>query len=222
MPRYVWLSYPLDPHGPRPPAIPAPELEDLYTVAKDGANVQILRLANHTGTHLDTPRHVIEGGVSITEYSPEELIFSRPLVVDLPLGDAEIVIPEHLQAFTTGLQQADLALFRFGYGRVRATDPQRYSSRCPGFGVESARWLSTTCPQLRAMGLDVPSVATIAHLDKTMRAHNELLGRPGSRFLIIEEMKLDGDLAGLCEVRLSPWLVCGMDSGPCSIVGVLD
>ena len=54
-----------------------------------------------------------------------------------------------------------------------------------------------------------------------MSAHNELLGGPGRRFLIVEEMDLDHDLAGLAEVRLQPWLVAGMDSGPCSIVGVM-
>jgi len=48
MQRYVWLSYPLAIDGPRPPAIPAPELSALYTVARDGASVQILRVANHT------------------------------------------------------------------------------------------------------------------------------------------------------------------------------
>lgn len=71
------------------------------------------------------------------------------------------------------------------------------------------------------MGMDVPSVACIAYLDETMACHNELLGGEGRRFLIIEDMKLDQDLAGQCEVRMSPWLVQGMDSGPCSIVGVL-
>lgn len=222
MPRYAWLSYPLDLDGPRPPAIPAPELTDLYTVAEDGANVQILRLANHTGTHLDTPRHVIDGGAKITEFTPEELIFTRPLVVDLSLDDAETVMPEHLQPHAVALGLADLAMFRFGRGQVRRTDPQRFGNQSPGFGVESARWLSRTCPQLRAMGLDVPSVATIAHLDETMQAHNELLAGPGSRFLIIEEMNLDQDLTGLREVRVSPWLVEGMDSGPCSIVAELD
>ena len=71
------------------------------------------------------------------------------------------------------------------------------------------------------MGLDVPSVAVIACLESTMPAHNELLGGDGRRFLIIEEMNLDHDLNGLVEVRVNPWLVQGMDSGPCSIVGVL-
>ena len=142
-------------------------------------------------------------------------------MIDLRLPDATVVMPSDLEPFIERLQQADLALFRFGYGEVRRTDPQRFSTRCPGFGVESARWLRQTCPQLRAMGLDVPSVAVIAHLESTMSAHNELLAGDGRRFLIVEEMNLDQDLSGLVEVRINPWLVQGMDSGPCSIVGVL-
>ena len=55
-----------------------------------------------------------------------------------------------------------------------------------------------------------------------MPAHNELLAGDGRRFLIVEEMSLDHDLGRLVEVRINPWLVQGMDSGPCSIVGVLD
>ena len=166
MSRYIWLSYPLAIDGPRPPAIPAPELTDLYTVARDGAGVQILRVANHTGTHVDSPCHVVEGGVPITDFRPEELIFTRPLLVDLHLPDAAVVMPADLEPHAERLQQADLALFRFGYGEVRRRDPQRFSTRCPGFGIESARWLRQTCPRLRAMGLDVPSVAVIACLER--------------------------------------------------------
>lgn len=222
MTRYLWLSYPLDLAGPRPPAIPPPELTDLYSIEQDGAKVQVLRVANHTGTHLDTPCHVISGGVPITDFAPEELIFRSPLVVDLQLDDAQIVQPSQLEPYATALSAADLALFRFGYGGVRRDDPARYSSRCPGFGVESAAWLRATAPGLRAMGMDVPSVATIAHLDDTMRCHNVLLEGSGRRFLILEEMKLDGDLSRLREVRVNPWLVVGMDSGPCSVIAVVD
>jgi arylformamidase len=221
MPRYVWLSYPLTMDGPRPPAIPAPELTSLYTVARDGASVLILRVANHIGTHVDSPSHVVDGAIPITEFRPDELIFTQPTVIDLRLPDATVVMPSHLEPYIGQLRQADLALFRFGYGEVRRTDPQRFSTRCPGFGVESARWLRQVCPQLRVMGLDVPSVAVIAHLESTMPAHNELLAGDGRRFLIVEEMSLDQDLSRLVEVRINPWLVQGMDSGPCSIVGVL-
>lgn len=222
MSRLIWLSYPLAIDGPRPPAIPAPRLEDLYTVDKDGASVQTLTVASHTGTHLDTPCHVVEGGVQITEFAPEELVFIKPAVIELSLGDGQVVQPQHLEPHATALAEADLALFRFGYGRVRRSDPARFSTQCPGFGVESTRWIRMRCPALRAMGMDVPSLATIAHLDDTMRAHNALLEGAGRRFLVIEEMNLDHDLGSLCEVRVNPWLVKGMDSGPCTVVAVLE
>ncbi len=221
MRRSVWLSYPLTIDGPRPPAIPPPELTDLYTVAKDGANVQILRVANHTGTHVDSPRHVVEGALAITDFRPEEFVFTRPAVIDFRLPDATVVMPGHLAPHIEQIRDADMALFRFGYGGIRRTDPKRFSTQCPGLAIESARWLRQNCPGLRALGLDVPSVAVIAHLESTMAAHHELLAGDGRRFLIIEEMNLDQNLDNLIEVRVNPWLVQGMDSGPCSIVGVL-
>jgi arylformamidase len=220
--KQIWLSYPLAVDDPRPPAIPAPELSDLYTVAKDGANVQILRVASHTGTHLDAPRHVISDGAVITDFPPEELLFERPAVIDIATGDGKTVTPDDLSPFARKLTGADLALFRFGYGKIRSRDPVRFSHRCPGFGVPAGRWLREQAPSLRAIGLDVPSVACIAHLDETMTVHEELLGGTNRRFLIIEDMDLDHDLTQLTRVQVCPWRVHGMDSGPCSVIGYLE
>jgi kynurenine formamidase len=130
-----------------------------------------------------------------------------------------IVQPEHLKNHKVSLTTADIALFRFGYGPVRSSEPERYSLRSPGFGLDSAKWLRKHCSNLKAIGMDVPSLACISNLDDTMEAHNELLSGKGRRFLIIEDMNLDYDLNGLVEVRVCPWLVEGMDSSPCSVVG---
>jgi kynurenine formamidase len=219
--RQLWLSHPLALDDPRPPAIPAPELSELYTIARDGARVHLLRVANHTGTHLDAPAHVIDGGLTIVDFAPEELIYQRPAVIDLRVPEAAIVEPRDLADLVADLRDPDLLLVRFGCGELRARDPQAFSTRCPGFGRAAARWLRERFPRLRAIGLDVPSIACIAHLDQTMVAHHELLGGDGRRFLIVEDMRLDADLGGLREVRLWPWLVRGMDSGPCAVVGVL-
>jgi kynurenine formamidase len=70
--------------------------------------------------------------------------------------------------------------------------------------------------------MDVPSVACIATLEETMPAHHELLAGRGRRFLIIEDMNLEHDLAGLKQVRVCPWRVSGMDSGPCSVIGTRE
>jgi arylformamidase len=217
--RHIWLSHPLGVDDPRPPAIPAPELSDLYTIARDGARVHMLKFANHTGTHLDAPAHVIADGLSIVEFAPDELTYSRPALLELRLPAAGVVEPRDLVGTVEDLDDPDLLLVRFGCGELRRRDPHAFSTRCPGFGPSAARWLRERFPGLRAIGLDVPSIACIARLDETMRAHHELLGGPARRFLIIEDMHLEGDLEALREVSVWPWLVRGMDSGPCAVVG---
>lgn len=216
---YLSLGFPIASHDPNPPAIPPPEITQLYTIAADGANVYILKIALHSGTHVDAPAHVVDGGVRITEFSLAELVFTCPVVVDLELEDAQIVTPEHLRLVVERGKEADLLLLRFGYGPARRDEPERYRERCPGLGVPGAEYLRANLPRLHALGMDVPSLACIAHLEKTMPAHNVLLGGKGRRFLVIEDMNLEQDLSGLERVILAPWQVAGVDSTPCTVIG---
>jgi arylformamidase len=220
--RYIFLGYPITVDSPNPPAIPAVEITPLYSLANgDGANVSILRLANHTGTHVDAPAHVVKGALKVSEFAAEEFMFERPVVIDLPLADGKIVQPSDLEPHLAKAKNADLLLFRFGYGPVRRSDPNRYSGRCPGFGISSAEYLRMNLPNLRAIGMDVPSLACIEHLDETMAAHNVLLDGVGRRFLVIEDMNLETDLSGLSVVWVMPWLIADIDSAPCTAIGRL-
>lgn len=220
--KYVWLSYPLAIDGPRPPAIPSPSLEEYLFIEKDGASVQKLQIYSHTGTHLDTAAHVIQGGVSITEFSPEDLVFVKPVVIELRLGLSEIVTAEMLCPLEESIKGADMLIVRFGYSDIRKSCPESFSKECAGFGIEAAEWLREHCKELRCLGTDAPSFATIAHLETTMTAHNVFLKDNSRKMLIIEEMKLDGGLSGLSEVRINPWLVEGMHSGPCTVIGIVE
>jgi kynurenine formamidase len=221
--RTIFLGFPLSADSPNPPAIPKLELSPFLSL-KNGneANVTMLKVTTHTGSHVDAPCHVIEGGISISDFRPDEFIFTHPAVLDLRLNDEVVVQPEHLEPFVEQAKSADLLLFRYGYGLVRRTDPKRYSMKCPGFGVESAQYLVRNFPAVRAMGMDVPSLSCIAYLDKTMAAHNILLAGNGGRFLVIEDMNLEHDLSHLKTVILAPWLIAGLDGGPATIFGMLD
>jgi arylformamidase len=225
---YVFLSHALSTDTPTPPAIPPIELAPFMSLDKgDDANVTFVKLMTHTGTHVDTPRHVVRDGIALSDFEAGELVFKRPVVFDLPLGDDTLVMPEHLAGlekrpwgFGGRAVDADIVMFRFGYGRVRETDPRRYSGHCPGFGVESAMALREMFPQMRALGMDVPSLSCIAYLDRTMKAHNVLLG-DRRRFLVIEDMKLDMDLDGLASVIVAPLWIRDVDGGPATILGHL-
>ena len=219
-PEYVFLSYPLSMKTPTPPAIPKMELSPFLSLAKgDEANVTLVKVVTHTGTHVDVPRHVVPDGITLSDFTPGELVFDHPVLFDLPLPDDTLVMPSHLESLVGRGRDADLVLFRFGYGTVRSSDPLRYSSHCPGFGVESAQVLVERFPRMRALGMDVPSLSCIKFLERTMRAHNVLLEGKGRRFLVIEDMKLDQDLGGLETVIIAPLWISGADGGPATILG---
>jgi arylformamidase len=219
--KVIYLSFPLRSDAPTPPAIPPIELSPFLTIKDDGANVTRMSMTSHTGSHLDTPNHVIPGGLTLTELEPSDFIFDRPAVIDLPLADAEVVLPAHLEPFVKHSRNADFLLFRFGYAGVRREDKQRFSEKSPGFGVESARFLREQFPAMRGMGMDVPSLSCIEYLDDTMAAHHELLGGEGRRFIVVEDMNLEHDLDGLEKVIVSPLLVEGIDGGPVTVFGFL-
>jgi kynurenine formamidase len=220
MNKMIFLNFPLTTDDPTPPAIPRPEFTPFMSLVKgDDANVTTITVVSHTGTHVDAPWHVIKDGITITDFQANELIFDHPAVFDLALKDEQIVMPEDLLPFVKLGKESDLLLFRFGYGPVRRSDPSRYSQKCPGFGVESAEFLLQNFPKTRCVGMDVPSLACIASLDKTMKAHNVLLAGNDGRFLVIEDMNLDQDLSGLHRVILAPWLIKNLDGGPATIFG---
>lgn len=218
---YIFLGFPLKVDAPSPPAIPAIELNPFLTIEKDDANVTMMKLTSHTGTHLDTPAHVVQDGLRLTDFAPEDFIFNHPYVIDLPFEDTRIVQPEDIKPFVQDAKNADLLLFRFGYGPIRRSDPKRYSLKSPGFGVESAAYLRENFPAMRALGMDVPSLSCIEYLDKTFKAHHALLEGVDRKFLVIEDMNLEHDLNNLRTVVIGPLLVNQIDGCPCTIFGVL-
>jgi len=220
--RYEWLSYNLDISGPRPPAIPAPNLEEYLYIDKDEASVQKLTVYSHTGTHLDTSAHVYENGVHITEFKPVELIFNKPEIIDITLNDDAVVTPEILDKYMQENDKTEILLLRFGLSSLRENDAVRYALHSPGLSIDAGGFILGKMPNLRALGMDAPSAASIPYIKETMGVHNKLLSGFNMRFIIIEEMKLDLYLNGLEQIIINPWMVKGMHSGPCTVTGVFE
>jgi kynurenine formamidase len=220
--KMVYLSFPMAPESPVPPAISPMEIAPKYGVDADGANVYRISFDNHANTHVDAPAHVIAEGLRIGDFPLADLIFTRPSVIDLPLPDTTVIEPHHLETHLPAMRGADIVLLRLGYGHVRREEPQRYLAKCPGFGVAGAAFLRRELPDLRAVGMDVPSFVCIEHLDETMVAHNVMLEGKGRRCLLIEDMDLDKDLTGLSEVFLLPWQLANVDSAPCTVLGLFE
>jgi kynurenine formamidase len=128
--------------------------------------------------------------------------------------------PAHFEQHFAAISECDLLLLRTGYTRMRRADPARYSTFAPGMSVEGAQYIAQNFPKLRALGLDTVSLACMQHLEEGLEAHRVLLGGEGRRFLIIEDMNLDYDPSALQRVFALPLFIDGVDSAPCTVMGI--
>jgi arylformamidase len=104
------ISVPITPgETPTYPGDPGIEVGSWNAISRgDAANVSVLNLGAHTGTHLDAPAHFIEGAPGITSLPLEDLI-GEARVVEIPAG-ARAVVEDHVGA--DALRGATRVLFK--------------------------------------------------------------------------------------------------------------
>lgn len=185
----------------------------------DSANVFSFTLENHWGTHIDCPAHFFEKGQNIIDYPPEFWVFRHPLIIDVDLKPGELLrCSGWTDAITLGI---DIILFKSEWGKLRKTE--EYGIDNPGIHPEVGFFLRGTYPSVRAVGIDWVSISSFKNRETGRHAHRSFLNPDGinNPMLIIEDMDLSYDLRGLREVWVAPLRVEGIDSAPCTVIGVI-
>jgi arylformamidase len=220
MARFVRLSYEIRPESPGWPGNPTYRWEQVSSISDgDVANLGVLHLCNHFGSHLDAPRHFNDEGRRVGEVPLERFVYERPRLVEVPKGERELVERAELERHAEAVAGADVLLIRTGWGSVRAGDPDRYAAAGPGVSPEACEYLIEH-PGLKAIALDLVSLASYPRLDpEGIVAHQILCGvGRGDRYVIIIE---DVDLAAYPieaqRVYAIPLFPGGADSSPCTV-----
>lgn len=192
-----------------------------FTSTKNGdpANTYRMKLFNHFGTHLDAPNHFNPGGIKISQVPMERFVYERPLLVEIPKGDRELVTPEELDEHARRLRDSDLLLVRSGWRRLRATEPERYAAEGPGFSPEACEYLIEAFPDLKAVGMDWISLAAYRRPEEGELSHRILCGvhHPGQYVIIVEDIDLDELPEEPRKVYAIPLFPEEVDSSPCTV-----
>ncbi len=223
--KYILLSYTINKHTPLYGNTPSPEISAHSRIVDgDSSNTCTLFIHNHTGTHIDAPKHFIDNGKSIFEYSLEYLVFKNPLLVDCPKNDATLIMPEDLQKKSHAFQNSDCLLLRTGFGQFR--NEERYRTHNPGIAPDTILWIRTNYPNVRCIGIDAISISSFQNRDAGRAAHKmafmvrENFGEP---LLLIEDMNLNALSSNeIKHMIVIPWQVEDVDSAPCSILGEIE
>jgi arylformamidase len=190
------------------PGDPAISLEPTSRISRgDRANVSLLKLGTHTGTHVDPPVHFIDGADPIDRVSLEVLI-GDALVADLSsassIGPAELealAMPKGTERLLCRTRNSEL------WTRERASFPDDYVAVTP----EGARWVVDR--GLRLLGVDFLSVEREGPPDYPV--HHMLLG---GGTIIVEGLDLSRVEPGPYTLYCLPLQILGGDGGPARAV----
>jgi arylformamidase len=219
---YQRLSYSLYENIPVYYGSPRPVIKNEGQISRgDDYNSYIIIVENHSGTHVDAPKHFIEEGRNIADYNLDELFFSNPLIIDCPKEYEELI---EIKDFSKNkLEDVDCLLFRTGFGRYRIEKADIYRNYYPGISSEAICWLRKKFQSIRCLGIDTLSITSSKQRKIEKKVHiaafinKKGLGEP---LLIIEDMNLN-NLSRHDELEnlmIIPWQVSGIDSAPCTVL----
>lgn len=191
------------------PGEPAPRIEPLRRIAKgDTANVSVVTLGDHAGTHVDPPVHFLEGGNTVDRLPLDALV--GPCVVVAFEG------PGHVSA--DWLDRAKIAagteriLFKTPnsarWGDPKATFTRDFTT----INASAARWCVER--RIKLVGVDYLSIEPQGAEKEGYPVHKTLLG---ANVVIIEGLDLSGVAPGQYDVFCGPIKLLNGDGAPARV-----
>lgn len=212
MSRIVDLTMTLEEGMVTYPGHPVVEITQLARFGYEGKETRKLVLGTHTGTHVDAPRHFIEGGKTVEDIHPEVLCGPARLL-DFSLYMADVSGGMLNMAADGG--SVERVLLRFDGDRRLGTFD--YYKRQPWLKEDAARWLiDKGC---RLVGMDTPMPDSPDHKD-TMPIHKLLLG---AGVVIVEYMvNLKSIQAETFQLVVAPLKVKDGDGAPARCFAIVN
>lgn len=208
------LAHPVTEEMARVATFPSPRIRKLLCRPGDPMNVTTIELCCHVGTHVDAPRHFIDGGPTIDEL-PLERFHGPGVVVDVSgVGDHGEIDVDVFAAADPAIRPGDIVLVHAGWSAYFADE--RYH-RNPALTVAAAEWLVARGVKLVGVDFGTPDIA----LDRRPAGfdwpvHRVLLS---AGVLVVEHLRGLAPLRGRrLEVCCLPINIAGADGAPARVV----
>jgi len=182
----------------------------------DSYNFEKWELANHVGTHMDTPFHFIEDGIKLDQIEAIDLLFYSVSFIETDLSRGEIVRPDHLEGRIS--EDNDMVLIKSGFEKYR--NDAIYWQNNPGISPEVADFLKHSFPKIKIIGFDFISLTSYSNRALGRESHKAFLGG-NNPIMIIEDMHLENLNHAPREVIVAPIRVTNSDAAPVTVFAYL-
>lgn len=208
-----WLdiTYPLHSKIPPYPGQPPVKLGKLSTIGTEGAvaNVTLLDISVHTGTHMDAPLHFLKDGADITKM-PLSIGMGEGKIIEIE--NKEAIYPEEIQRFEEkyGVLMPLERVFFKTYNSRRDWSVEPFDEDYVFLSKDAAQYLVER--RIGMVGIDYLS---ISKGNINTEVHQKLLS---NNCWIIEGLDLRNVDEGLYEIICLPIKVSGADGAPARVV----
>ena len=185
------------------PGDPSPKLIKVLSINEgDACNVTKLEMGVHTGTHIDSPNHFIEGGIT-TDSMQLEVLMGKCLVIEI--------------TSKSNVQVSDLCDFAIGkYERLLLktknsvhweNDSKKFDKNFIALSLEAAEYLVKS--GIKLIGIDYLSIE--AYGVSEHKVHHHLLN---NQIAILEGLNLSKVDSGEYELICLPLKLVDCDGAP--------
>ena len=207
------ISIPLSPATTVWPGDPAIEVRPLERIAAGAAaNVSQLVCPTHCGTHVDPPRHFVDGGDAVDSIALDRWI-GPCQVIAIP-DNVACITPDHLEEAGI-LAQTTRLLIRTGNSAKWRPEPAAFDPEYAALTPAAARWVVQR--GIRLVGIDGLSIERFDDVDNS--THRTLLGND---VLVIEGLRLDHVEPGPYVLLCLPLKIADGDGAPARVVLIAD
>lgn len=166
MPKIIDLTYPVA-KGDR-----GIDFEETMTINRDGWNARTWHLYSHSNTHMDAPKHFIDGGDTI-DNTPLEVCMGPAWLIDLgKVEPRQLHTVEDLGNYKDKIKREDRVILKTGWEHRFGT--AAFRNELPRISKDLAEWFVTKGISL--VGVEPPSVADVNNMEEVTEIHRILLG----------------------------------------------
>jgi kynurenine formamidase len=136
------------------PGTESPIIKQETSLEKDGFIEKTIHMSSHTGTHIDSPAHIIKAGKSLDSFDVKYFA-GRGAVLNFCEINGSIININDLLPFEEIIASVEFLLINIGWSRFWGK--KQYFINYPVLSIKSVEWITTNF-KLKGLGIDAISV----------------------------------------------------------------
>jgi len=205
------ISIPISPSMAVWPGDPPVKISQLSSIKQgDDSNTSQLSLCVHTGTHIDAPKHFLQGSESIDKL-PLEKLMGEVLVMQL-MNDVDVIDDKSLKSHPKldDLLHCSKVLFKTRNSQNWENNQNKFTDKYVGLNTSAAAFLAEL--NLDLIGVDYLSIATY---DDSEKPHKILLNK---EIVLLEGINLHDVHPGIYNLFCLPLPIVDCDGAPARVI----